>query len=116
MGEGRAAIVLERAEDRVGIDLVAGSSQETATVVTAKVVAVGSDRCSITNDICSRATGFKNSISNLDRAGGIDTAALLGGGVTADRAIGDNTAAVDATPVTEVSRIAADSAVANGNR
>src|SRR5437868_6402078 len=52
----------------------------------------------------------------LDRAGGIDTAALLRGGVTAHRAISDDTAAVDATPVTEVSRIAADGAVANGNR
>ena len=32
MGEGRAAVVLQRAEQWIGVDLVAGRSQEAAAI------------------------------------------------------------------------------------
>ena len=40
MSEGRAAVVLERAEHRIGVDLVAGRSQEATAVIAAEIVAV----------------------------------------------------------------------------
>ena len=39
MGEGRAAVVLERAKHRAGIDLIARYSQETASIIAAQIVA-----------------------------------------------------------------------------
>ena len=44
MGEGRAAVVLERAEHWIGVDLVAGRIQETAAIIAAEIVAVRDDR------------------------------------------------------------------------
>ena len=40
MGKGRSAITLKRAEGGIGIDQIAGSGQEAAAVIAAKVVAV----------------------------------------------------------------------------
>ena len=37
--EGRATVVLQRTEHRIGVDLIAGSDQETAAIIAAKVVA-----------------------------------------------------------------------------
>ena len=47
VGERRAAVVLQRAEHRIGVDLIAGAIQITATVVTANAIAVRCDRTMI---------------------------------------------------------------------
>ena len=39
MGESRTSIVLQWAEQWIGVDLVTGRSQETATVIVAQIVA-----------------------------------------------------------------------------
>jgi hypothetical protein len=44
MRERRAAIVLQWAQLRICVDLIAGSSQETATIITAEIVTVR-DNC-----------------------------------------------------------------------
>jgi hypothetical protein len=44
VGKCRAAIVLERTEHWVGVDLVPGRSQKTAAIIAAEVIAVRRDR------------------------------------------------------------------------
>ena len=44
VSEGRSAIVLERAEDWIGIDLIAGASEEPAEVIPAQIVAKRGDK------------------------------------------------------------------------
>ena len=44
VGEGWAAVVLERAEQWIGVDLIAAAIQETAAIIAAEVVAARSDR------------------------------------------------------------------------
>jgi hypothetical protein len=51
MGEGRAAIVLQRAKQRVGVDLVAGTSEELAAVIATEIVALRCDDAAVVSDI-----------------------------------------------------------------
>ena len=51
MGEGRAAVVLQRAEQWIGADLVAGRSQEAATEIIAQIVTMRGDRALAVGDI-----------------------------------------------------------------
>ena len=44
MGKCRAAIVLQRSEQRLGIDLVAGAVEHSCAIVVAQVETVGGDR------------------------------------------------------------------------
>ena len=43
MGRGWAAVILEWAEQGIGVDLVAGAGQETAAIIITKIVAVRGD-------------------------------------------------------------------------
>ena len=51
MGEGRAAVILQRAKERIGIDLVARTSEEPAAVIATEIVAVRCDRAAAVSDI-----------------------------------------------------------------
>jgi len=51
MREGRAAVVLQRAKQRVGVDLVARTSEEPAAVIATEIVAVRCDGAAIVSDI-----------------------------------------------------------------
>ena len=67
MREGWAAVVLQRAEQRIGIDLVASGGQESATVVAAQVVAVRGDGAGIVEDVFARRACFENRVADLKR-------------------------------------------------
>ena len=65
MRVGQAAIILEGAEQRIGIDLVTDCSQETAGGIAAEVVAVRCDHAGVTiNDVGSLTT-FQDGIPDL---------------------------------------------------
>jgi hypothetical protein len=51
MGEGRAAVALQRTEERIGIDLVARTSEEPAAVIATEIVAVRCDGAAVVSDI-----------------------------------------------------------------
>jgi hypothetical protein len=53
MREGRAAVVLQGAKPRVGVDLVASTSQEPATVIATEIVAVRCDDAAVVSDIAA---------------------------------------------------------------
>ena len=55
MGESAAAVVLQGTEQRIGVDLVAGASQEAPTIIVADVVAVRGDSAALVNDVCVRS-------------------------------------------------------------
>jgi hypothetical protein len=51
MGQGWAAVVLQRAKYRIGIDLVAGAVQKTPAIIAADIVSVRGDRAAIIKDV-----------------------------------------------------------------
>ena len=51
MGEGTAAVVLQPTEERIGVDLVARTSEEPAAVIATEIVAVRCDRAAVVSDI-----------------------------------------------------------------
>ena len=63
MRRGWAAIALEQAEDWICLDLVARSrSKSPRLIITNQVIAEGSDRASIINDIGAGAPCFQGSL------------------------------------------------------
>ena len=86
MRECWGAIVLQGAQHRVGIDLVAGAGQETAAIIITKIVTERSNR-TVQNK--NAPAGTQDGISKLDRASlGADIAAVNRQVVT-EGAIGD---------------------------
>ena len=88
MSQCWSAVILEWAEQGIGVDLVAGAGQETAAIVTTKIVTVRSNRTAQDKNV----TVVQDGIAKLDRASGADTAAVIRQVVT-DRAIGDGASA-----------------------
>src|ERR1051326_8772449 len=111
MGESRAAVILERTQNWIGVDLVAGAGEETAAIVITNIVAVRDNGASVNSDVSARGTGFEDSVPDLEWPCGEDTAA----GVTCvagDRAMTDDPATVDPTTTTEpINAVPADGAV-----
>ena len=115
---GRATVVRERAKDRIGVDLIAGASEETAPVIVAQVVAkrglgAGAKR----NDVGSGGSRLKDGIT--DHQG----AAIPDGGnktrVAAQSTIGhgyDHVAVGVDRATAEQGRIAAHGAIDHGQR
>src|ERR1700720_4581149 len=89
MGESRAAVVLERAEHWIGVDLVAAAVQETAAIIATQVVAARGDRASIVKDVRARSASIQDGIPDIERGVVRDAAAANAGPVAADRAVGD---------------------------
>src|SRR3954453_6788427 len=68
MGEGRAAVVLQRTEQRIGVDLVASRHQGVVAVIAAKIVPQGVDPVArVSCDVSSRSTSIKDGIVDLYR-------------------------------------------------
>jgi hypothetical protein len=63
MGKGRSAVVLKRAEDGIGVDLVAGASEEATAVIAAQIVAMRGNCAS--RDVGARCAGFQDGIPDL---------------------------------------------------
>src|SRR5438105_14459511 len=97
MGKGGAAIILEWAEQGIGVDLIAGSSQETAAVIAAKVVTMRDNGSAVIKNGPARGT-VQNGIRKVDRVDGIDSAALTGiSGFASECGIGDSACTIDQT-------------------
>ena len=103
MGEGRAAVALQRAEQWIDVDLVAGRSQEAATAVVAQIVTMRGDRALEVGDVYPRNAGVQDGIPDLQRRG----AELTPDERKADTRVGD----ADAN-----AGVAAESAGAHRNR
>jgi hypothetical protein len=59
---------LERAKQRVGLDLIARASQETATVVVANVIAMRGNRAIAVIDVFASGAFFQDRIPNLNNS------------------------------------------------
>src|ERR1700675_2111027 len=116
MGEGRAAVALERAEQRIRVDLVTDGSQKAAAVITAKVVAVRGDRASIIKDVHPQHAGFQDGIPDLEPCTGGDAAAVEVSPVSADRAVLDSDGTGAIHTASEKCGVVAKSAVGDGQR
>jgi hypothetical protein len=51
MGECKAAVVLQRTKQRIGINLIAGAIQIAAAVIAANIVAIRRDCAEITDNV-----------------------------------------------------------------
>ena len=80
----------------IGIDLVAGSSEDTGAIVITHVIAVRSNRAAVDSDVSAGRTGFQDSVPDLEWPCGEDAAAGAAG-VATDRAMADDPATVDPT-------------------
>ena len=66
---GRATVVRERANVRIGVNLIAGASEETAAVIIAQVVAKrGLGAAAKRSDVRSGGSGLEDGITNLQGA------------------------------------------------
>src|SRR6266850_7424190 len=114
MSEGRSAVILERAQHWVGIDLVAWPGQKSAGVIAAQVVAERGNRvASVVKDVRARAAGIEYGVAYLKRARDVETNSTLRSRVAADCAIFDRSWAApgpDAATL-QASRVVADRAV-----
>ena len=110
MGKGRAAVVLEWAEHRIGVDLVPDRGQKATAVIAAEIVAVRGDGASVVKDIRASGAGVQNGIAYLEHARDVDTSALRSR-VTADRAICNATATKDGATIVG-GNVLADSTIA----
>ena len=108
MRKSRSAIVLQRTEHRIGIDLITGSGQVTATVIATEVIADGGNCAAGIEDAFARSARVQDGAAELQgRAADalctvvVDTAAITSGRVPAQGAVGDvqTRAAVAARPL-----------------
>ena len=90
MRKSRPTVILQRTEQRIGIDLIARAIQITAAVVAADIVAQRCD-CAATIDIeiHTRGACIQNGISDLKRAEVDDASSEKRSRVIAERAIGE---------------------------
>ena len=66
MGECWAAIILQRSEHRIGIELVAGTSQEPASIIAADVIAARRDHGQLCNrKVDSRYSSLQDRIPDV---------------------------------------------------
>lgn len=69
MGECWSTIVLQRAQYRIGIDLVARAVQKTAAIIATNVVAMSDKAAAIIKDVDARGACFQDRVPKLERAG-----------------------------------------------
>ena len=87
MREGRAAIILQRPEHRIGIDLVPRTRQRPAAVIVAKVV---TQRRHPVHNVCARRAGFQNVVLKPNgTVAVVEDAAASSSRVAADRGLAD---------------------------
>jgi len=58
MGECRAAVILQGAKQRIGVDLIAGTVQKTAAIIATNVVAMSDKAATIIKDVDARGACF----------------------------------------------------------
>src|SRR3954466_4165098 len=99
MGEGGTAVILQRTEPGVRVDLIASGGQITTAIITAQIVAERNHRgrpvgASLVINIPSGRTSIENRASNCQKGvadGGavVNARALIEGGVAAKSAVDD---------------------------
>ena len=65
MRERRAAVVLQRTKQRIGVDLIARAGQITAAVIAAEVVSMRGDGTAVSEDVFARCTGIEDCVGDL---------------------------------------------------
>src|SRR5262245_43698849 len=65
MGEGWTAIVLQRAKQRVSIDLIARASQIATSIIIAEIVTVRDDGASVVDNISPGIASFQNRVRQI---------------------------------------------------
>ena len=73
MGEGRAAVVLQRADQRRSVGLVAGRVQESAAGIAAEVVAIRGDRGEFIENVSAQRAGIEDGATNLQYRAAVET-------------------------------------------
>src|SRR5579859_4659268 len=69
VGGGQPTVALQRAELRIGVDLIAGRDQEAAPAITAQVVAGGQDRAVKAVNVFARNATAENRVADLHYRG-----------------------------------------------
>ena len=65
MSECGSSIVLKWPKHRIGVDLIAGTVQETAAVIATDIVAMRSDAAPVVRDVGTRGASFQDGIPDL---------------------------------------------------
>jgi len=112
VGERWSTIVLQGAQHRIGIDLVAGAVQKTPAIIAADIVSVRGDRAAIIKDVDARGACFQDRVPKLERAGYVQSTAGKASRVSAEGGVSDVTTASNPAPV--MSAISGDGAVGDG--
>src|SRR5712691_5061061 len=82
VGESWAAVVLQRAEQRIGVDLVCGIGQKAAAIIAAQVVAKRGDSAGKVGEVLFGSAGVQDRVADLrhcsaERAFVVDTATAI---------------------------------------
>jgi hypothetical protein len=65
--ECQAAIVLQRAKHRIGVNLITRAVQKTASVIAAEIVSMRCDRAAVVEDVFPRRARVEDCISGFNR-------------------------------------------------
>jgi hypothetical protein len=69
MGKGWAAVILEWAEQGIGVGLVAGAVQKTAAIIATDIVAMSDKAAAIIKNVDAGGACFQDRVPKLERAG-----------------------------------------------
>ena len=64
--KGWAPVILQRAKQRIGVDLIARAIQITAAIIAAKVVSKRRDRATLIEDVFARHAGIQDCVGDLN--------------------------------------------------
>ena len=117
MGECRPAVVLQWAKYWIGVDLIVGSREKTASIVITNIVAVGRNRATTRgNDISAGGSSFQDCVPDHKEPLDDDAAAAVICVVAGNCAMSDDSATVDpATLALKHSAVRADRTVSDGS-
>lgn len=86
MRECRTAVVLQRAQQWLGVDLIPGACQHARAIIAAEIVSMRDNCAAVIGDIRTRVASFQDGVSNFQCLGVKDASAETGR-VTAKRAV-----------------------------
>ena len=66
MRERWSTVIPQRTKQRVGVDLIAWTSQKAAAIIAADVIAVRGDRAAVVEDVFSECAGIEDCIRDLN--------------------------------------------------
>ena len=66
MRERRAAVILQRTKQRIGIDLIAWAIQITAAVIAAEIVSNRGEGAAAVEDVFARCAGIQDCVGDLN--------------------------------------------------